>query len=439
MALNLNASPYYDDFSDSKNYHRLLFKPGYAVQARELTQVQTLLQDQVKKGFGFMLKDGAIITGCADSVSLVPFIKVNDTDAAAATIENTALSGFKGDTLQSLPDVSATRSELSAEILETATGTTGAAPDMKTLYLKYTSGGSQTTYSYFTAAETLTVTSRITGSTISAAGSGYTSAPTIKVGTEWAASTAVSLNDQIFSGNNLYIVTTAGSTGTTAPTHVAGKVANGSATLGYVGRAAKATATITSGALTAINITQAGSGYTSAPTLTFSGGGGSSAAGTTTVSSNIGKTFVVNSTTSTTLEKGNYHGSAPFLKLEPGIIYARGNFIKTDEMTVFIDKYSKLVNKKIGFTVTETTVDSATDTSLLDPSSGSFNYNAPGADRYKLTVALSSITFSATPGENFYLYLNWESGGIKRAYTKEEPLAGLGPVSYTHLTLPTKA
>ena len=428
MALNLNASPYYDDFSDSKNYHRLLFKPGFAVQARELTQVQTLLQDQLNKGFGYMLKDGAIITGCAEHVTLIPFIKVNDTDAAATTIENTALSGFKGDTLQSLPHVSATRSELRAEILDTATGTTGAAPDMKTLYLKYTSAGAQTTYTHFTSAETLTVTSKITGSTITNAGSGYSSTPTIKVGTEWAASTAVTLGAQLFSGDNLYIVTTAGSTGTAAPTHVHGKTANGSAVLGYVGRAAKATATITSGALTAINITQAGSGYTSAPTLTFSGGGGSAAAGTATVSSNIGKTFVVNNTTSTSTESGNYYGSAPLLKLDAGVIYARGQFIKTDDMTVFIDKYSKLLYKKVGFTVTETAVDSATDTSLLDPASGSFNYNAPGADRYKLTVALASIKKSDTPAENFYLYLDWENGGFKRSYTKEEPLAGLGDI-----------
>jgi hypothetical protein len=49
MALNFNVDPYYDDFDPSKNYHRILFKPGYAVQARELTQSQTILQDQVTK------------------------------------------------------------------------------------------------------------------------------------------------------------------------------------------------------------------------------------------------------------------------------------------------------------------------------------------------------------------------------------------------------
>ena len=46
---NLNVSPYFDDFVDSKNYHKVLFKPGFPVQARELTTLQTILQDQVEK------------------------------------------------------------------------------------------------------------------------------------------------------------------------------------------------------------------------------------------------------------------------------------------------------------------------------------------------------------------------------------------------------
>ena len=51
MALftNLNTSPYYDDYSHDKKYLKLLFKPGYAVQARELTQIQSSLQNQIQK------------------------------------------------------------------------------------------------------------------------------------------------------------------------------------------------------------------------------------------------------------------------------------------------------------------------------------------------------------------------------------------------------
>ena len=35
---DLNVNPYYDDFDESKNYHRVLFKPAVALQARELTK-----------------------------------------------------------------------------------------------------------------------------------------------------------------------------------------------------------------------------------------------------------------------------------------------------------------------------------------------------------------------------------------------------------------
>ena len=63
MALktNLNSAPYYDDFDSSDNFHRVLFRPGYAIQARELTQIQSILQDQIEKHGNHIFKDGAIV------------------------------------------------------------------------------------------------------------------------------------------------------------------------------------------------------------------------------------------------------------------------------------------------------------------------------------------------------------------------------------------
>ena len=43
--INLNSSPYYDDFDSEKNFHRVLYKPGFPVQARELTTQQSILQN----------------------------------------------------------------------------------------------------------------------------------------------------------------------------------------------------------------------------------------------------------------------------------------------------------------------------------------------------------------------------------------------------------
>ena len=63
MALNFNVDPYYDDFDPAKNFHRVLFKPGYAVQARELTQAQSIPQDQVTKFADNIFKQNSPVTG----------------------------------------------------------------------------------------------------------------------------------------------------------------------------------------------------------------------------------------------------------------------------------------------------------------------------------------------------------------------------------------
>ena len=60
---NLNVSPYFDDFDPTKNYHKVLFKPGYPVQARELTTLQSILQDQIEKFGNHVFKEGDSVTG----------------------------------------------------------------------------------------------------------------------------------------------------------------------------------------------------------------------------------------------------------------------------------------------------------------------------------------------------------------------------------------
>jgi hypothetical protein len=61
MAVNLTTNPYYDDFDSTKNFYRILFKPGTPVQARELTQIQSILQDQIKKFANHIFVDGSRI------------------------------------------------------------------------------------------------------------------------------------------------------------------------------------------------------------------------------------------------------------------------------------------------------------------------------------------------------------------------------------------
>ena len=58
---NLNISPYYDDFDRSDNYHRVLFKPGFPVQARELTSLQSIMQNQIEQFGSHMFKEGSVV------------------------------------------------------------------------------------------------------------------------------------------------------------------------------------------------------------------------------------------------------------------------------------------------------------------------------------------------------------------------------------------
>ncbi len=58
---NLNINPYFDDFDKDDNFYKVLFKPGFPVQSRELTTLQSILQNQVKSFGNHIFKDGSIV------------------------------------------------------------------------------------------------------------------------------------------------------------------------------------------------------------------------------------------------------------------------------------------------------------------------------------------------------------------------------------------
>ena len=58
---NLNVSPYFDDFNEDKNYNKVLFKPGYPIQSRELTTLQSILQGQIEKFGQHFFKEGSVV------------------------------------------------------------------------------------------------------------------------------------------------------------------------------------------------------------------------------------------------------------------------------------------------------------------------------------------------------------------------------------------
>jgi len=58
---NLNVSPYYDDYDSNKDFYKVLFNPGRPVQARELTTLQSILQNQIEKFGSNVFKDGSVV------------------------------------------------------------------------------------------------------------------------------------------------------------------------------------------------------------------------------------------------------------------------------------------------------------------------------------------------------------------------------------------
>jgi len=81
LQTNFNVAPYYDDFDPNKQYYRILFRPATAVQARELTQLQSILQNQISVFGSSIYQDGTIISGCGfTQYPNIPQVKFKDSN-----------------------------------------------------------------------------------------------------------------------------------------------------------------------------------------------------------------------------------------------------------------------------------------------------------------------------------------------------------------------
>src|SRR6056300_533326 len=143
---DFNLSPYYDDFTESKKFHRILFRPAFAVQARELTQSQTILQNQIEKlGDHFFEKGAMVIPGEIGydlNYYAVKLTSIDSSNTLADFTDGTVLTG--------------STSGITATIVNRV-ATDGTDPD--TLYVKYSkSGGTNKNEFAFADGETITGT-----------------------------------------------------------------------------------------------------------------------------------------------------------------------------------------------------------------------------------------------------------------------------------------
>lgn len=167
LTTDFNVTPYYDDYDANKGFYRILFKPGYAVQARELTQIQTSLQEQIQRFGRNIFKDGTIVLPGAfyletndglNAGRAIRYVKVNDTDGSGNTVSmsdwNTLIEQGKANGNTRL-EITGQTSNIKAQVIQTLDGVQSSA-NSKTLYIAYTSAStSNASQKVFLAGETL--------------------------------------------------------------------------------------------------------------------------------------------------------------------------------------------------------------------------------------------------------------------------------------------
>ena len=137
---DFNVSPYFDDFADSKKFHRVMYRPAFAVQARELTTQQSITQNQIEKMSDSMFKHGAMVVAGEANYDLNYYaVKLTSFTGTLSLYEDATLTGGT--------------SGLVADVIAVV-ATDGTDPD--TLFVKYRNSGTDNVTIKFTDGETVT-------------------------------------------------------------------------------------------------------------------------------------------------------------------------------------------------------------------------------------------------------------------------------------------
>ena len=262
-----NSAPYFDDFDQSKNFHQILFKPGYAVQARELTQLQTILRDQIAKFGNHIFRHGSVvIPGNAFADLSTPYIKIqptfNSALVSATAFENEIIIGV----------TTGIKAIVKKAVAATET-------DPITFYLSYITGGGTGTSNTF------------------------------------------------LPGEELY------------------------------------------------------------------------------VESNVSIRALVATT--------NHTGFGALAFINSGVFYIRAAFVYIGAQSVVLSKYASNPSCHVLLKITETLVDEIDDMTLLDPAQGSYNYAAPGADRYKIELEFVSLPLGSPIDDNYVEIMRYNNGALE--------------------------
>ena len=158
---DLNVSPYYDDFDENDNFHRVLFRPGYSIQARELTTLQSILQGQIEQHGKHMFKEGTVVipgqlSYSKDFTTLQLATTFADEDIVAASFYNATDPVI----------ITGVTSGVKAKVIGFSEATTAAQP---ILHLQYIAAGTDNATLAFSNSENLTANTTIAHTTSYAA------------------------------------------------------------------------------------------------------------------------------------------------------------------------------------------------------------------------------------------------------------------------------
>ena len=150
---DLNVTPYFDDFNQSDNFQSVLFRPGFAVQARELTTLQSIIKNQMEREGRHLFKEGAMIVPGQLSFSKIVAIKLQN-QFASEDIETSQYVGAK---------ITGVTSGVEAKVI---THSAATDTDPPTLFVQYTKTGTNNKTTKFENNENIKADKGITHTTV---------------------------------------------------------------------------------------------------------------------------------------------------------------------------------------------------------------------------------------------------------------------------------
>jgi len=153
--INLNSTPYNDDFNASKGYYKVLFRPGYSIQSRELTTLQSVIQNQIENFGKSQYKQGQqVVPGEVSFNNKLNYVKLSSVSEVAVNVNGNIV--FQKYDIQNL--IGTTLSGISSGVTATVVSYAyGSETESDILFVKYINSGNSNEESNFRQGEELEV------------------------------------------------------------------------------------------------------------------------------------------------------------------------------------------------------------------------------------------------------------------------------------------